>query len=66
MPDKEFLEEYPLYRKFKTVIPARLNGIAKVRINMSCPICKTNQTFAMTSEYFQGFEFSNFFLMKHP
>lgn len=61
MPDKEFLETYPLYRKLKVQgLPSTLNLIRKVPINMACPTCRSAQAFLMTSEYFHGFEYSNY------
>lgn len=54
MPNKEFLEEYPLYRKIKlNHIPDTLDGLNKVNINMHCPICASNQTFVMRNEYWE-------------
>ena len=37
MPNIEFLEEYPLYRKFEYNLPSSLDGIKDVNINMYCP-----------------------------
>jgi hypothetical protein len=51
MPDKQFLEEYPLYRKFTTFIPPDLKYFRKPSLHMSCSICKSEQTFNMTNEY---------------
>jgi hypothetical protein len=56
MPHKEFLEQYPLYRKFLTNdIPASTDMIPKVSIKMNCPTCKSDQTFIMTNEYYENF-----------
>ncbi|MGI1669918.1 MAG: hypothetical protein K6L74_06275 [Neptuniibacter sp.] len=61
MPNKEFIEEYPLYRKFKVdSMPSTLDRFPKVKINMSCPICKSNQTYIMTNEYYENCSYSNF------
>jgi hypothetical protein len=61
MPNKVFLEEYPLYRKYKVgSIPNSLDRFAKVKINMSCIVCKSNQTYVMTNEYWEGCGYSNY------
>jgi|TARA_R100001509_G_scaffold114859_2_gene69989 hypothetical protein len=61
MPNKEFLEESPLYRKYKVdSIPDTLDKLPRVKVNMSCPFCKSNQTYAMTNEYWENSRFSNF------
>lgn len=60
MPNKEFIEEYPLYRKFNvSKLPGTLNQFPKVQINMPCPECKSNQTFSMRNEYFEYARFMN-------
>jgi hypothetical protein len=53
MPDKLFLESYPLYRKLSFDVPALANGLLKVRINMACKQCQSNQTFEMINEYWE-------------
>jgi hypothetical protein len=61
MPNKEFLEEYPLYRKFKVAeLPQTTNKLAKVRLNMDCPTCQSDQTFAMTNEFWENHDYSNY------
>lgn len=61
MPEKNFLETYPLYRKWKSdEIPRTTDQLPKVQINMHCPSCRSNQTFVMTNEYWEGEEYSNF------
>ncbi len=55
IPDKKFLEEYPLYRKFKGSIPNYLSDIKKVNLNMYCTICKSNQTFNMSNEFYNDY-----------
>ena len=52
MPDKKFLEEYPLYRKFYMKIPTRLDDIPKPGIHMNCPNCNSEETFTMTNNYY--------------
>jgi hypothetical protein len=55
MPNEEFLEEYPLYRKLRvTTTPQTLNVMPKVRIKMACPVCKDDQTFSMTNEFWDA------------
>lgn len=58
MPNKEFLEEYSLFRKLKFDIPYTLDLIAKPAINMNCPECMSIQTFNMTNEYYKSFGYS--------
>lgn len=60
MPNKDFLENYPLYRKFKTEVPKTLREIDKVAVNMFCPNCKSNETFTMTNDYEDTFRHSNY------
>jgi hypothetical protein len=69
MPNKEFLESHPLYKKFKTSwkfnpnyehtrIP--LKNIPKPAIHMFCEVCHSEQTFNMSNSYFSGaFEQNN-------
>jgi len=45
MPDKTFLEEYPLYRKFWCSVPANIKNVPHPALNMDCPACRTPQTF---------------------
>ena len=52
MPNAEFLEKYPLYRKFEFKFEVDiLSKVNKVNINMDCPICKDIRTFNMNNEY---------------
>jgi len=51
MPNTEFLEKYPLYRKFYFDIPYKLDYIEEVNINMYCEKCESNQTFNMETDY---------------
>lgn len=61
MPNKEFLETYPLYKKFETNLsftpqythtlhPA--GRLPKPPINMYCATCSSEQTFNMNNEYY--------------
>lgn len=61
MPNKEFLEQYPLYRKFETkLLPEEVNYLPVVSINMDCPRCKSGQTFLMTNKYYENCEYQNY------
>ena len=59
MPNKEFLESYPLYRKFNAEIPELAHSLPKARVNMPCKTCASNQTFQMTNEYWEVGRISN-------
>jgi hypothetical protein len=55
MINKEFLEEYSLFRKLKPAKPVRdLRSWAKIPINMNCSTCCSIQTFNMTNEFFHN------------
>ncbi len=55
MPNTEFLEKYPLYRKFEhSTTYQSLDQLEKVPVNMECAKCGTGQTFVMTNEYHEG------------
>jgi hypothetical protein len=51
MPSQEFIETYPLYRKYEIELPPWLYNVPKPPINMHCFICLSNQTFNMINEY---------------
>lgn len=51
MPNSKFLEEFPLYRKFKCEIPEYLSIIPTPAIHMYCGRCKSEQTFRMSNRY---------------
>lgn len=51
MPNSDFLEKFPLYKKFKCEIPQFLSKIQKPSIHMNCKVCKSEQTFIMSNEY---------------
>ena len=51
MPHPEFLEKYPLYRKFEIDVPYLLREIPKPSIHMFCKKCDSDQTFIMTNNY---------------
>lgn len=56
MPNKEFLEEYPLFRKFYAKFPSKLCTLPKIPINMFCRDCKSVQTFSMENEYYRYYD----------
>lgn len=49
--NREFLQQYPLYRKFKTDLPHRFSNVDKPAIHMHCPLCASAQTFNMNNDY---------------
>jgi len=53
MPHREFLETYPLYRKFETNIPSTANKLLTPAINMACPTCGANETFNQANNFFE-------------
>jgi hypothetical protein len=54
MPEKDFLEKYPLYRKLHTPFYGELATLAKVAIHMDCEVCGSPQTFLMANQYLEG------------
>jgi len=54
MPNREFLEEYPLYRKFKMDLPEVETQLEKPAIHMHCPVCGSEQTFNADSFVYFG------------
>jgi len=57
--NKEFLEEYSLFRKLKCEVPETLDKISSPPINMSCQNCGSNQTFNMVNIYHEFYDYSN-------
>lgn len=61
MPYKEFLEEYPLYRKFEVSnLALTTNRLPKATIKMACQICSSEQTFVMTNNYDENCDHSDY------
>jgi hypothetical protein len=61
MPNSEFIEQYPLYRKFyPEAIPSALNALPEVRINMTCKMCASPQTFSLMNKYSDGIVYENY------
>lgn len=59
MPNKEFLEEYSLFRKFNSKLPLTLDNFPKPAINMFCRDCNSVQTFNMTNNYYEFHHYMN-------
>lgn len=53
MPNKDFLENTPLYKKYKIAVPTYLNDFPSPAINMECPKCKSIQTLNMFGRYLE-------------
>ena len=53
MPDKTFIETYPLYQKFELEFPEgqRLSDLPKPSAHMHCGICDSEQTFVLWLQY---------------
>lgn len=79
VPNRKFLEEYSLYRKFSMDIPDELDFEAlnpgqltadqlleKPAINMYCPVCESDQTFNMRNEYRYAFNNLALYPLFHP
>lgn len=60
MPNKEFLEDYPLFKKLKDPFPYTLDLFPKVPINMKCSMCDSIQTFNMINNFFELMPYSNY------
>lgn len=59
MPNKEFLEEYSLFRKFYADFPSTLDAFPQPPINMVCRNCDSIQTFNMVNKYWEFFQYMN-------
>ncbi len=53
--NKEFLEEFSLFRKFECVIPENTHLLPSPPINMTCRDCGSIQTFNMVNDYYGQF-----------
>jgi hypothetical protein len=60
MPNKEFLETYPLYRKLELAIQPTLDRIPSPSINGICGHCNSLQTFRQTNKWYELTENSNY------
>lgn len=54
MPNKQFLEQYPLYRKFPIDLPYFAHQLEEPSVHLWCEHCKSEQTFVLTNKY--GFQ----------
>jgi len=59
MPNREFLEKYPLYRRFKFTIPATLDLLPVTAVHMRCESCASEQTFVKVNDYWEDFSYEN-------
>lgn len=59
MPDAEFLETFPLYRKRTFSVPATMDGIQTVQINMHCGVCRSVRTFIQVNKFHDSFGYAN-------
>ena len=59
MPNKLFLEDYPLFRKFKIGLPKTLDSFPAPAINIQCQVCESAQTFIMTNDYWEFHQYMN-------
>jgi len=50
VPNKLFLETYPLFRRFKGFFNGYMNQLPKVTVHMECEKCKSPQTFGMVTQ----------------
>lgn len=57
MPNKLFLETYPLLKRFNFTVSyynQKLENLPMPAINMNCKICRSRQTFNMMNEYWEN------------
>jgi hypothetical protein len=59
MPNKQFLEDYSLFRKFKMDVPETMDHLKKPAINMICKKCNSNETFNMINQYHELYSYNN-------
>lgn len=55
MPNKEFLETYPLLKKFKYDVPSYLSGIDTPAIHIHCKKCRSDQTYNMNNSFTENY-----------
>jgi hypothetical protein len=61
MPNREFLEKYPLYKTLPNAFTAlTLDALPVVPIKMFCPTDESEQTFLMVSHYYDAFPAQNY------
>ncbi|MBS1649211.1 MAG: hypothetical protein JSR09_05840 [Bacteroidetes bacterium] len=59
MPNKEFLENYSLFRKFNADLPSTLDKFPTPPINMLCGTCNSVQTFNMINHMWEFHHYMN-------
>lgn len=57
LPDKEFLETYPLYRPLHQTVADKIPNISWPSISQFCALCKSNQTY-LSNSYHDGLAFA--------
>lgn len=61
MPNRDFLENYPLYRRFPIAdLPVTLDRLPHPAAHLHCRVCESGQTFNMANQYFEGLPYSNY------
>lgn len=61
MPNRDLLENYPLYCRFLVKnLPVTLDHLPRPAIHLHCRTCKSDQTFNVHNRYFEGFPHANY------
>lgn len=61
MPNKEFLENYPLYKKFEVEnLQHTVDQLPKTSIKILCQHCASAQTFLMQNDYRENLPYANY------
>jgi hypothetical protein len=60
LPDKKFLENFPLYKVMRKQVSERIDQIPKPPISFYCDTCGSIQTYIMVNEYWNEFTYTNF------
>lgn len=53
MPNRDFIEDYPLYRKFVEEFPEYTHELSSPSVRLKCELCGSEQTFALANDYDQ-------------
>jgi hypothetical protein len=59
LPDKKFLETFPLYKVMPTQVPQTIDKIPKPPISFHCDTCGSIQTYVVVNEYWEAFGYTN-------
>lgn len=51
LPNKQFIENYPLYKPFNYDFPRSFDDFPKPPIHVYCEVCKSEQTFTVLKDY---------------